>query len=303
MIPNHPESMRKLMKKLGPAESLRVCYEAGPTGYVLYWQLTQLGVPCEVVAPTLVPVKGGRSRQDGPAGCDETGAVLSRRRSDAGVGARCGARSAARSGACAGGGEEGSVAGPPSTGQISAAARAAAADGDDAVDPASPRRGSGQVRFEQPAQEATRLDYVHEVEHMAERIARLERAIEAAVKAGPGGDASGDRGAAGAARDCADRGRHHRRGSRRALPLRRARQLMGYAGWARASTPAARIRRGGITKTGNAHLRRITIEAAWAYRHRPAVGGALRKRQARSVRRSKRSPGRRNSGCTRATES
>ena len=43
MIPNRPESIRKLMKKLGPAESLRVCYEAGPTGYVLYWQLTALG--------------------------------------------------------------------------------------------------------------------------------------------------------------------------------------------------------------------------------------------------------------------
>ena len=40
-----------------------------------------------------------------------------------------------------------------------------------------------------------------------------------------------------------------------------------------------RIRRGGITKTGNAHLRRIVIEAAWAYRHRPVVGWSLRKRQ------------------------
>ena len=40
-----------------------------------------------------------------------------------------------------------------------------------------------------------------------------------------------------------------------------------------------RIRRGGITKTGNAHLRRIVIEAAWAYRHRPARGRALLKRQ------------------------
>ena len=28
------------MRKLGPAADLRVCYEAGPTGYVLYWQLT-----------------------------------------------------------------------------------------------------------------------------------------------------------------------------------------------------------------------------------------------------------------------
>jgi hypothetical protein len=53
VIPNRPESIRKLMKKLGSPASLRVCYEAGPTGYVIYWQLTVLGVPCEVVAPTL----------------------------------------------------------------------------------------------------------------------------------------------------------------------------------------------------------------------------------------------------------
>src|SRR5437867_5788957 len=58
-IPNRPESIARLMKKLGPAEKLRVCYEAGPTGYVLYWQLTALGVRCEVVAPTLVPTKAG----------------------------------------------------------------------------------------------------------------------------------------------------------------------------------------------------------------------------------------------------
>jgi transposase len=36
-----------------------VCYEAGPCGYVLYWQLTRLGFDCVVVAPTLVPVKAG----------------------------------------------------------------------------------------------------------------------------------------------------------------------------------------------------------------------------------------------------
>ena len=35
-IPNRPESIRKLVKKLAPAEQLRVCYEAGPTGYVVY---------------------------------------------------------------------------------------------------------------------------------------------------------------------------------------------------------------------------------------------------------------------------
>ncbi|MGH7487298.1 MAG: IS110 family transposase, partial [bacterium] len=59
VIPNRPESIRKLVKKLGPPAQLRVCYEAGPTGYVVYWQLTALDVACQVVAPTLVPVKPG----------------------------------------------------------------------------------------------------------------------------------------------------------------------------------------------------------------------------------------------------
>jgi transposase len=39
--------MRKLIKKLGPAGKLRACCEAGPTGYVVYWQLAELGVECE----------------------------------------------------------------------------------------------------------------------------------------------------------------------------------------------------------------------------------------------------------------
>ena len=58
-IPNRLEAIRRLVHKLGPVNELRVCYEAGPTGYALYWQLTALGVHCDVVAPTLVPVKAG----------------------------------------------------------------------------------------------------------------------------------------------------------------------------------------------------------------------------------------------------
>jgi transposase len=37
--------------------------------------------------------------------------------------------------------------------------------------------------------------------------------------------------------------------------------------------------RGAITKTGNAHLRRVLVESAWHYRHHPFVGRALRLRQ------------------------
>ena len=52
-IPNRVESVRKLVKRLGSPEHLRACYEAGPTGYALYWQLTALGVNCQVIAPSL----------------------------------------------------------------------------------------------------------------------------------------------------------------------------------------------------------------------------------------------------------
>ena len=58
------------------------------------------------------------------------------------------------------------------------------------------------------------------------------------------------------------------------------RQLMGYAGIvSREHSSGERIRRGAISKTGNAHLRRIVVEAAWSYRYRPAVGAILAVRQ------------------------
>jgi transposase len=53
VIPNREDSVRKLVKKQGPVEELRFCYEFGPTGYALYWQLTRIGAKCEVIAPTL----------------------------------------------------------------------------------------------------------------------------------------------------------------------------------------------------------------------------------------------------------
>ena len=58
-IANREDSIRKFIRKLGSPEQLRAYDEAGPTGFVLYWQLTQLGVKCDVVAPSLVPKKPG----------------------------------------------------------------------------------------------------------------------------------------------------------------------------------------------------------------------------------------------------
>ena len=58
-IANRPEAVRRLLGKLGKLTEVKVCYEAGPTGYALYWELTRLGVQCEVIAPSLVPMKSG----------------------------------------------------------------------------------------------------------------------------------------------------------------------------------------------------------------------------------------------------
>jgi transposase len=137
-----------------------------------------------------------------------------------------------------------------------------------------------QVRFEYAAQDATRLDYVGEVEHAAVRVAALERALDAAIEAAPAEwrqvieALQALRGIArlSAATVVAEVGPL----SRFATP----RQLMGYAGLgAREASSGPRQWRGGITKMGNAHLRRIVGEAALAYRARPGIGPTLRRRQ------------------------
>jgi transposase len=282
-IPNRIASIRKLVKKLGPAKQLRVCYEAGPTGYVVYWQLTELGVQCEVVAPTLVPVKpGDRVKTDRR---DALKLVRSYRAGDlTPVWVPDAAHEALR--------------------DLVRAREAAKKDQLRARHRLGKfllrhgRRPSTRmtpwtqahlawvkttVHFDQGAQEATLLDYLHEVEHVAARIDRLETAIGVAVQAAPASmraviDAlQALRGVAvvTAVTIAAEVGTL----SRFATP----RQLMGYSGAvASEHSSGERTRRGGITKTGNAHLRRVIVEAAWAYRHRPAVGAALRKRQTTS---------------------
>src|SRR5712671_2899096 len=59
-IENTAEATAKLVKKLAAKyERLAFCYEAGPTGYGLYRQITELGQECIVAAPSLIPKKPG----------------------------------------------------------------------------------------------------------------------------------------------------------------------------------------------------------------------------------------------------
>src|SRR5262245_15754971 len=179
-IPNRPESIRKLMRKLGPAEKLRVCYEAGPCGYVLYWQLVGIGIHCEVVAPTLVPVKAGdRVKTD--------------------------RRDALKLARCYRAGDLTAVWVPD---RAHEALRDLVRAREDAKEdqrrarlrlsqfllrhgrrpPQTKRWGAAHMqwlhgqRFDDFGAQATMVDYLAEVEHAGERITRLERAIDEAIE-------------------------------------------------------------------------------------------------------------------------
>jgi transposase len=136
------------------------------------------------------------------------------------------------------------------------------------------------VHFSQAALEATLADYLEEVDHVATRIAKLEKAIDDAVQQAPAEIRAviealqALRGVAQttAATIVSELGSLSRFDS--------PRQLMGYSGLvAREHSSGNRVQRGGITKTGNGHLRRVVMESAWAYQHRPNVTGFLLRRQ------------------------
>jgi transposase len=278
-IPNRPESVGRLIRKLGKPEQLRVCYEAGPTGYVLYWQLSELGVQCEVVAPTLIPVKAGdrvkTDRRDAEklARCYRAGDLTAVWVPDA---AHEALRDLVRARLAA------------KRDQLRARNRLSKfllRHGRRAPEGASAwgtkyMAWVKSLRFEQPAQQLTLEDYLHEVEHAAERILRLERSIDAAIETLPVKMRAviealqSLRGIAqiSAVSIMAELGEVSR--------FERARQLMGYSGavsWEDSS--GDRVHRGAISKAGNAHLRRIVVEAAWSYRHHPAIGKTLASRQ------------------------
>jgi transposase len=179
-IANRAESIRKLVKKLGPVEQLRACYEAGPTGYVLYWQLASWSQVRGDRADA-GSGEGRRPGEDGPAGCRAAGAQLPVRRSDGGVGSRCGFGGAARSGAGARGGQAGSVAGASSAEQVSAALGQRPAAGMKAW--TQPYMAwVRQIRFTQVAHRSHAAGLSARGRPHGERVKRLEQAITEAVK-------------------------------------------------------------------------------------------------------------------------
>jgi len=280
IIPNRLESIRKMIGKLAPINTLKCCYEAGPTGYVLYWQLVQMGVACEVIAPSLIPTKAGdrvkTDRRDAEklARCYRAGELTAVWVPDAEHEALrdlVRAREAAK---------KDQLRHRHRLGKFLLRHGKRPADAGKAWTQKYLNWIRIHVHFDQPALEATSKYYREEVDHIAERIAKLEQAIDEAVKQAPA-EIRAVIEALQALRGVAQTTAAtvvSELGSLSRFPS--PSQLMGYSGLvSREHTSGNRVQRGAITKSGNAHLRRVMLEAAWTYRHRPNVQGRVLRRQ------------------------
>lgn len=278
-IPNRAEAIRKLVTKLRGSGDLRICYEAGPTGYALYWQLTALGVPCEVIAPSLIPTKAGdrvkTDRRDATklAHCYRAGDLTPVFVPD---GATEALRDLVRAREVA------------KQDQLRARHRVSkfllrhGRQRPEGMRPWTGRHASwlAEQRFDLPSLQAAYDEYRAALTLVADRVDRLERAILDAVRSlTPTQQAL-------VAALATLRGVGHVTAATvvseittfRRFPT--PRQLMGYAGLVPREHSSGSSRwRGAITKTGNAHLRRVLVEAAWGYRHRPSTTTVLRQRQ------------------------
>ncbi|MCA1678909.1 MAG: IS110 family transposase [Actinobacteria bacterium] len=58
-LENTERAVRRFVERLGGPDGLAVAYEAGPCGYDLFRLLSGMGVGCDVIAPSLVPVRAG----------------------------------------------------------------------------------------------------------------------------------------------------------------------------------------------------------------------------------------------------
>jgi transposase len=263
-IPNTPEAVVKLVRQLKKDRApLRFCYEAGPCGYELYRQLKALAQGCQVVAPSLVPKKPG-----------------SRVKTD-----RRDSLSLARLDRA---GELTSVWVP---GESQEALRDLTRAREDLMRMQKQakqrllgfllrhgKRYSGktrwtqayfrwleQVKFDRPVQQIVFQEYVDLVQALGKRVKALDDQIpEPALHSEFTTMITGIMALRGIDRLAATT-LAAEIGDLRRFPT--APQLWSYLGMTpREHSSGPNRSRGGITKAGNSHARRILVEAAWCYR-------------------------------------
>ncbi len=262
---NTPEAIVKLVRQLRKGDAkLSCCYEAGPFGYGLHRQLKELGVDNQVVAPSLIPKKAGVRIKTDRRDSQSLARLL-----------RAGELTAVW---------------VPDEGHEALRDLTRGREDLKHLERQAKQRLSAfllrhgkvydgkrswtrmhfhwleRVKLDHPIQQIVFQDYVDTVQILTKRVKELEEKLEAA------GEASGLapviqglmalRGISriAATTTMAEVGDLHR--------FETAPQLMAYLGLVPSEHSSGATRsRGGITKTGNGHVRRVLVEAAWTYHH------------------------------------
>ena len=275
-IANTPEAIEKLVKQLRKGgANLSFCYEAGPCGYGIHRQLTDLGWDCQVVAPSLIPKKAGdRIKTDRRDSLSL--ARLHRVGELTAVWVPDGAQEALR--------DLTRARGDMKHLQRQAKQRLLAFllrhgkryDGKSNWTQAH-YRWLETVKFDHPVQQIVFQEYVDAVKAMTKRVEGLDKQLESASAESvfwpviEGLMALRGVNLLTATTIVAEIGDLRRFAS--------APQLMAYLGVVPSEHSSGGTKsRGGITKTGNGHVRRVLVEAAWTYRHPARKTAVLQKR-------------------------
>ena len=265
----------KLLAKAGDPAQVSVVYEAGPTGSGLYRELCRRGYRCEIVAPSLIPRRPGDRVKNDRRDCVRL-AELSRAGELKSIWVPDEAHEAMRNLWRA---REDAVAERLRMRQHLKAflLRQGRRYPGKTSWTKSHERWIADQQFEHDANRIALAEYQLAVQSAEQRVQRLTTALTkavqgwrfepvvAALRALRGIDTMS---AIGLVTEIGDIGR-----------FSTARQLMGYLGLVPSEQSSGNsIHRGSITKTGNAHARRLLTEAAWSYRFPARISRNLRER-------------------------
>ncbi len=277
-IPNDVRSIRRMVRKVVKegGDSVLFCYEAGPLGYTLCRRIMAEGCDCQVVAPSLIPKKPGERVKTDRRDARNLGSLL-----------RAGLLTEVE----------------PPTEEEESVRNLCRCRESVKIDLRRCRArlnhfllrhgfiytdGSNWTQkyylwvrgleFEHDADRVTFNQYLFFVEQLEAQLNGLNRHMEEFASREPYREAVGRlrcfRGidtvtALTVVTELYQFGR-----------FSHPRELMSFLGLTPGERSSADTRRrGSITKCGNAHVRRVLIEAAWHYQARPAVGAVLRKRR------------------------
>lgn len=281
MVPNESKALRRMARKLvrEAVGEVRICYEAGPCGFDLQRQLeaASADLVCEVVAPSLIPVQPGKRIKTDRRDARQLVKLYS--------------------------GDQLTMVHAPTREQE--AVRDLVRCREDAkqdlmrarhrLSKLLLRRGQiyregvkawtlrheawmSRIEWEQEADRETFESYRLHLSQLQDRMRELGARIEAISQQEPYREpVSWLRCFRGIDTVTAMTIVTELHDVRR---FQNARGLMAYLGLVPSENSSGdRVQRGGLTKAGNSHVRRVLIEASWCNRHKPAVGYQLRQRR------------------------